>query len=133
LQETPQDRTRGTPPSAAPGSAGALRVIATLGTLQILAWGSTFYLLAVLAPSIVRDTGWPYQWVMAGVSIGLFVAGVVSPRVGHAINAHGGRPVLAAGAAVLAIGEVVIGSAQNFCLLSCRLDGARRGNGGRAL
>jgi MFS family permease len=114
LQETTQDTTRGTPPPAAPGPPRALRVIATLGTLQILAWGSTFYLLAVLAPSIVRDTNWPYQWVMAGVSIGLFVAGVVSPRVGRAINAHGGRPVLAAGAAVLAIGMALIGSAQNF-------------------
>jgi predicted MFS family arabinose efflux permease len=109
-----QERVHGTPSSAAPAPPGALRVIAVLGTLQILAWGSTFYLLAVLAPSIVRDTGWSYQWVMAGVCIGLFVAGVVSPRVGRAINAYGGRPVLAAGAAVLAIGEVVIGSAQNF-------------------
>jgi MFS family permease len=114
LQEAMQEKPYGTPPPAVPGSPRALRVIATLGTLQILAWGSTFYLLAVLAPAIVRDTGWPYQWVMAGVSIGLFVAGVVSPRVGRAINAHGGRPVLAAGAAVLAIGLTLIGSAQNF-------------------
>jgi predicted MFS family arabinose efflux permease len=109
-----QEKTGVTPPPAASRPPRAPRVIAILGTLQILAWGSTFYLLAVLAPSIVRDTGWPYQWVMAGVCIGLFVAGLVSPRVGRAINAHGGRPVLAAGAAVLAIGEVVIGSAQNF-------------------
>ena len=78
-----QERVHGTPSSAAPAPPGALRVIAVLGTLQILAWGSTFYLLAVLAPSIVRDTGWSYQWVMAGVCIGLFVAGVVSPRVGR--------------------------------------------------
>jgi predicted MFS family arabinose efflux permease len=109
-----QEHPPAAPPPAAPGSPRAMRVIATLGMLQILAWGSTFYLLAVLAPSIVRDTGWPYQWVMAGVCIGLFVAGVVSPRVGRAINAHGGRPVLAAGAAVLAIGLALIGSAQNF-------------------
>lgn len=114
MQETRQEHPPAAPPPIAPGPPGALRVIATLGTLQILAWGSTFYLLAVLAPSIVRDTGWSYQWVMAGVCIGLFVAGVVSPRVGRAINAHGGRPVLAAGAAVLAIGLALIGSAQNF-------------------
>ena len=74
-----QGKPRGTPQPIAPGSSRALHVIAILGTLQILAWGSTFYLLAVLAPSIVRDTGWSYQWVMAGVCIGLFVAGVVSP------------------------------------------------------
>ena len=33
-------------------------VVTALGVTQILAWGSTFYLLGVLANPIVRDTGW---------------------------------------------------------------------------
>ncbi len=32
-------------------------VVSVLGFGQILSWGSTFYLLAVLAPAIVRETG----------------------------------------------------------------------------
>jgi hypothetical protein len=31
-------------------------VVSALGVTQILAWGSTFYLLGVLAPFIARDT-----------------------------------------------------------------------------
>jgi len=88
-------------------------VVAVLGALQILSWGSTFYLLAVLAAPIVRDTGWPYDHVMGGLSVALLVAGLVSPRTGRAIGAHGGRPVLALGAVVLAIGFVLIGTAQH--------------------
>src|SRR2546427_2966361 len=79
-------------------------VVTALGVTQILAWGSTFYLLGVLANPIARDTGWGYEWVMAGVSTGLLVAGMISPRVGHAIGARGGRPVLAASAVLLALG-----------------------------
>jgi predicted MFS family arabinose efflux permease len=90
------------------------RVVSVLGALQILAWGSTFYLLAVLAEPIARDTGWSYDRVIAGLSLALLVAGIVSPRVGHAIHAHGGRPVLAAGAVVLAFGLALIGTAQNY-------------------
>src|ERR1043165_5557058 len=91
-------------------------IVTALGLTQILAWGSTFYLLAVLAPYIARDTGWSYDWIVIGVSVGLLVAGVVSPRVGRYIANHGGRPVLAIGALLLAVGLASLGAAPNFPL-----------------
>jgi predicted MFS family arabinose efflux permease len=90
------------------------RVTVVLGVLQILGWGTTFYLLAVLAKPIAAETGWSYERVLAGVSVGMLVAGLVSPRVGRAIASHGGRPVLAAAAGLSALGLALIGSAQNF-------------------
>src|SRR3954469_6962252 len=78
-----------------------LLVISALGVVQILAWGSSFYLLAVLASPIAADTGWPLSWIIGGLSVGLLVAGLISPRVGGLIGHHGGRPVLAFSALVL--------------------------------
>jgi MFS family permease len=89
-------------------------VVAMLGCMQVLAWGSTFYLLPVLARPIVADTGWPYDRVMAGLALGLLCAGVVSPRVGRLIGRQGGRRVLAAGALMVALGLVVVGSASSL-------------------
>lgn len=89
-------------------------VVSVLGLGQILAWGSTFYLLAVLAPAIVRDTDWSYDWVISGVSVGLLVAGLVSPRLGRVIGEQGGRCVLALSAVLIASGLVLLGAAQNF-------------------
>ena len=99
--------------TADPGAIGGsrLRTIAALGIIQILAWGSSYYLLAVLAGPIARDTGWPYAWVIAGVSLGLLLAGAVSIRVGRAIEEYGGRPVLAASALLLAAGLAVMAMA----------------------
>jgi predicted MFS family arabinose efflux permease len=87
------------------------RVIAAVGIIQVLAWGSSYYLLAVLAGPIARDTGWSYPWVIAGVSLGLLVAGAVSIRVGRTIEEFGGRRVLAASALLFAAGLAVMAMA----------------------
>jgi MFS family permease len=79
-------------------------VVSCVGVAQILAWGSSYYLTAVLAGPVSADTGWPLSWVVGALSIGLLVSGLASPRVGRLIDARGGRPVLAASACLLSIG-----------------------------
>lgn len=88
--------------------AGTRRVITTIGILQILAWGSSFYLLTILAPAITAQTGWPSAFVVSGLSLALLVAGLVSPRIGHTIQRFGGRPVLAASSVLFAIGLCIL-------------------------
>lgn len=95
------------------GAGGAGRgVIAALGVVQILTWGSSFYLLTVLAGPIAADTGWPLQWIVGSLCVGLLVAGLVSPKVGALIAARGGRPVLAGGCVLLACGLALLALAQ---------------------
>ena len=79
-------------------------VISALGVVKILAWGSSFYLPAVLAGPIADSTGWPLAWVVGGLALGLLVAALASPHVGAAIHRRGGRPVLALAALLLAAG-----------------------------
>jgi predicted MFS family arabinose efflux permease len=114
-----------------PGLPDRRLIVTALGVTQILAWGSSFYLLGVLANPIARDTGWPYEWVMGGVSVGLLTAGAVSPRVGRAIGQRGGRAILAGGAVLLGLGLLLIGLAQSFVwyLAAWLLIGAGMGAG----
>jgi MFS family permease len=88
-------------------------VVSALGITQILAWGSSYYLLAVLAKPIAEDTGWPLSWIVGGLSLGLLMAALISPVVGHAIERHGGRPVLAVSALLLAAGSIGLALAFN--------------------
>ncbi|MFC0339877.1 MFS transporter [Paracoccus niistensis] len=89
-------------------------VISALGIVQILAWGSSYYLMAVLAQPIVDDTGWPLPWVVGAVSVALACAGLASPLVGRLIARHGGRPVLAAGCTLLAAGLLICAAAPSL-------------------
>lgn len=51
-------------------------VVSALGVAQILAWGSSYYLTAVLAKPIATDTGWSLTWVVGGLSAGLLASGI---------------------------------------------------------
>lgn len=91
-----------------------LAVIPVLGLTQILAWGSSYYLLAVMAQPIAAGTGWSLAWIVGGLSLGLLVAGIVSPRVGDTIQRLGGRAVLATSAIFLALGLIGLALSPNL-------------------
>ena len=81
-----------------PRQLGKTGIIAVLGFTQCLSWGSSYYLLAVLAKPIAADTGWSLTWVVGGVSLGLLIAGFASPAMGGRLSdtvggpsSHGGR------------------------------------------
>ncbi|MBV9955433.1 MAG: MFS transporter [Pseudolabrys sp.] len=89
-------------------------VVGALGFTQILAWGTSFYFPAVFAGPIVNDTGWPLTWVVSGTSIGLLIAGLISPQVGKLIDIYGGRPVILVSAPLNAAGLIIIGLAPSL-------------------
>ncbi|MBS0533278.1 MAG: MFS transporter [Proteobacteria bacterium] len=106
-------------------------VVSALGAVQILAWGTSFYIPAVFAVPIVADTGWSLGIVVSGASIGLLVAGLISPQVGRLIDRHGGRPVLAASSLLFAAGLTGLGLAPNvtFYLIAWMVIGLAMGTG----
>lgn len=83
-------------------------VVSALGVVQIFAWGSSFYLPAVLAGPVAESTGWPLAGIVGGLTLGLLVAASASPHVGAVIHRHGGRPVLGLAALLLAAGLVTL-------------------------
>jgi predicted MFS family arabinose efflux permease len=90
------------------------RVVAALGVAQLIGWGTSFYFPGVLAAPIAADTGWPLSMVIGGVSLGLLMAGLISPQVGRVIARRGGRPVLAASSLSFAAGLCMIGVAPSL-------------------
>jgi predicted MFS family arabinose efflux permease len=106
-------------------------VITALGMAQILAWGTSFYFPAVFAEPIVAETGWSLGLVVAGTSIGLLTAGLISPQVGRIIDTHGGRPVLLASSSFYAAGLAGVGLSHSLpvYLLAWVLIGIGMGTG----
>lgn len=90
--------------------------IVCLGILQILVWGGSFFLMAVMAEPISRDTGWPSQWVYGALSLSLMVSALLAPLSSRLVARYGGRPQMAASGAVVAMGLLLMAVSQGLGL-----------------
>jgi hypothetical protein len=64
-------------------------IVAALGTAQTLAWGSSYYLPAILADPIAEGLGLSRTTVFGLFSGALLLSAVLSPSVGRAIDNRG--------------------------------------------
>ena len=97
---------------------GSLRVVLALGTAQTLAWGSSYYLPAILADPIAHDLGISGNWFFAAFSASLVISGLLGPRVGRQIDHVGGRQVLCVSNLVLAGGLALLGASASVWTMS---------------
>jgi MFS family permease len=93
--------------------AGPWRAVLVLGVTQILAWGALFYPPVLTIPLIAAERGWSIAFGMAGFSLALLTAGLLSPRVGLLIDRHGGHRVMPVGSALAALGLVALAYAEH--------------------
>lgn len=91
--------------------------IITLGAIQILSWGGSFYLMAVMANPIAAETGWSQPWIYGALSTGILVSGLLAPLSGRIIARTGGRLLLAMSGAVMALGLVMMAFSYHLPLL----------------
>ena len=93
-------------------------VVLALGASQTVAWGSSYYLPAILAAPMARDLGLSPSWVFGAFSAALVLSALLGPWAGRTIDRHGGRPVLASSNLVLALGLCLLAGAQGPATLA---------------
>jgi MFS family permease len=84
-----------------------------LGITQIIAWGSGFYLPAILAVPITLSLGISTETFFWAFTLSLLVSGLLGPQVGKAIDGLGGRKVLPVGTLAFAIGLALLATATS--------------------
>jgi MFS family permease len=92
-------------------------VVVALGIAQTLAWGSTYYLPAILARPMAAEFGIAPSLIYAMFSAALLVSAFAGPWVGRRIDRKGGRSMLAASSLVLAFALALLGWAPTPVVL----------------
>src|SRR6201996_3691905 len=95
-----------------------LPVIVGLGTTQMLAWASSYYLPAILADPIARDLGVSSNWIFGAFSASLVISALFGPAIGRTIDRVGGRQGLSMSNLILAACLVLRGLATSIWLLA---------------
>jgi predicted MFS family arabinose efflux permease len=78
-------------------------LLAALAVTQILGWGTTFYIPAVLGEAARAATGLSREIIFGGVTTMYVVGGLASPRIGRLVDRLGARPLLVSGSALAAL------------------------------
>ena len=94
-----------------PGSRRTLTV-AAIGLTQTLAWGSSYYLPAILADPIAAGLGVSKALFFGFFSAALLLQAALGPAIGKAIDRRGGRGVLVLSNLVLGAELMWLASAQ---------------------
>lgn len=98
--------------SAAVSTHERRRIVIAIGLAQLLAWASSYYLLAIIAAPMAAGLGLPKVAVFASFSLALLIGAALGPAVGARIDRYGGRAVLLASNGVFALGLAVLALAQ---------------------
>ncbi len=93
-------------------------MVTTLGITQTLAWGSTYYLPAVMADPIAEGLHLSRTWFFGIFSAAMLLSGLLGPLAGRMIDRHGGRDVLACTSLVFAAGLAILSVASGIVGLS---------------
>ncbi len=95
-----------------PAARPAFWATAGLGFTQIVGWGTTFLMPAVLGRHMGDDLGLPSEIVFAGITVMFGVGAVFSPRIGRVIDRTGARSIMAIGSVVYALSLTALASSQ---------------------
>lgn len=89
-----------------------------LGIAQILQWGGSFFLLAVLTKPIIEDTGWSHELVYGSLSLALLISGLLAPAIGKRIGERDNNGTLLYSGMVIALGLILIAIARHILLFA---------------
>jgi predicted MFS family arabinose efflux permease len=88
------------------------RAVAGLAVTQIIGWGTTFHLPAVLGSVMAPSIGISMEVLFGGISMQLLASALVAPRIGRRIDRMGGRAIMVAGSTLLALALALISQAH---------------------
>lgn len=91
-----------------------MRTTLILGLGQLLSWGTSTYLPAMVAKPIASSLGLEPSWVFAVFSMSLLVMAALGPLVGRAIDRFGGRWIMALSNIALGSGLVLLATCQSL-------------------
>ena len=79
-----------------------------LGFGQILLWGGSYFMLSILGQPIMDETNWSHDFIYGSLSLAMLISGLISPKIGKAINSQERNLIMPLSGLIMAIGLMII-------------------------
>ncbi|MBM3344718.1 MAG: MFS transporter [Betaproteobacteria bacterium] len=87
--------------------------VCALGIAQITAWGTSYYVVGILALPMAADTGWSRTMIYLGFTVAMLAMGTVSAWAGRLIDRRGARLTMCVGTVLTAAGLFLLSLVQS--------------------
>jgi len=92
--------------------AGSMRLVGVLAVTQLIGWGSSYDLLAVVGRPVAADLGMSNEVAFAGLSVMMVTGAFLGPAVGGRLSRQGAARTLAESSVLFALGLAALSAAQ---------------------
>lgn len=92
----------------------ARRGVVALSVTQIVSWGSSYFIPAVMSRQIAADLDLPVAMVFSGITVMLVVGSTIGPALGRRTDRIGPRDILVVGSVLMALGLAFLGLATGL-------------------
>lgn len=79
-----------------------------LGIGQILLWGGSYFMLSILGQPMMDETHWSHDFIYGSLSLAMLISGLISPKIGKAINSQDRNLIMPLSGLIMAIGLAMI-------------------------
>ena len=90
------------------------RLVVALGMTTIISYGTSYYLFGVLVVPVGRDLGWSRAAISGAYALGTVLAGLLGVPIGHLVDRHGARLLMAAGSALAGVALLGLAAVQTL-------------------
>lgn len=97
-----------------PGAWPPLLAVLGIAVTQVIGWGTTLYLPAMLGQAMAFELSVAPSWIFGGVSVMMMVGAALSPRIGSVLDRRGAAWVMARGSPCMAAGLAALSCASGI-------------------
>lgn len=93
--------------------AGTLKYVLGLGITTTIGYGTLFYSFTIMSQEFEKEFLWSKTFIFGIFSLGIFLGGLLAPKIGKFLDNHGARVVMSVGSLLCALGLFFVSNIQS--------------------
>ncbi len=93
--------------------AGTLKYVLGLSITTTIGYGTLFYSFTIMSQEFEKEFLWSKTFIFGIFSLGIFLGGLLAPKIGKLLDSHGARVVMSVGSLLCALGLFFVSNIQS--------------------